>query len=331
MVRPGANSGPSQGFQPVVTQTPETIDDTPPPFDTSIDENQQENYVPPHQNHQAFPPQSSQPNSSQKTQMRSPPNPSAHQPQAFPPPQNDEPQAFPPPQGQQPQSFPPPQNGEPQAFPPPQADEVHAFPPQQNAFNQQPNIATNYSAMGGGVGQIPNIFPPNSPFIHPSIAHQGMIYSRPITPLPVTQALIPTENWKTGLFGCMDDPTNALITLCLPCMTFGQIAEVVDSGRTSCGTSGMLYGLIACFTTIPCILSCTYRAKIRGRFGIMETPAPDWIIHCCCECCALCQEYRELQKRGLDPSIGWLGNVAKSQQMAQLSAMTSPIKQTMMG
>lgn len=73
---------------------------------------------------------------------------------------------------------------------------------------------------------------------------------------------------------------------------------------TGCGTSGMLYGLIACFIAMPCLLSCTYRTKLRARYGLMETPAPDWIVHCFCECCALCQEYRELQQRGLDPSIG---------------------------
>ncbi|MBA0588259.1 hypothetical protein Gorai_001371 [Gossypium raimondii] len=40
------------------------------------------------------------------------------------------------------------------------------------------------------------------------------------------------EGWKTGLFDCMDDPINALITVCFPCVTFGQVAEIVDEGRT---------------------------------------------------------------------------------------------------
>lgn len=72
----------------------------------------------------------------------------------------------------------------------------------------------------------------------------------------------------------------------------------------ACTTSGLIYGAILMFIGMPCIMSCTYRTKLRSQYGLMESPAPDWVIHCFCECCALCQEYRELHHRGLDPSIG---------------------------
>ncbi|XP_017972473.1 PREDICTED: protein PLANT CADMIUM RESISTANCE 4 [Theobroma cacao] len=142
---------------------------------------------------------------------------------------------------------------------------------------------------------------------------------------------VPVDGWKTGLFDCMDDPMNALITVCFPCVTFGQVAEIVDEGHTSCGTSGLLYGLIAFFIGVPCILSCAYRTKLRNKLGLVESPAPDWVTHCFCDWCALCQEYRELQQRGWDPSIGWHGNLAKRQsiQQQQHLAMMPPINQTM--
>uniref|UniRef100_A0A7N0U949 Uncharacterized protein n=1 Tax=Kalanchoe fedtschenkoi TaxID=63787 RepID=A0A7N0U949_KALFE len=35
----------------------------------------------------------------------------------------------------------------------------------------------------------------------------------------------------------------------------------------------------------------------------------DLCTHYCCECFALCQEYRELQHRGFDMALGWKGNV----------------------
>lgn len=73
---------------------------------------------------------------------------------------------------------------------------------------------------------------------------------------------------------------------------------------TACGTSGLMYVLVTYFTGLPWLISCTYRAKLRSMFGLPESPAPDWIVHCLCELCAICQEYRELQARGLDPSIG---------------------------
>ncbi|WZZ60171.1 hypothetical protein YC2023_060278 [Brassica napus] len=109
-----------------------------------------------------------------------------------------------------------------------------------------------------------------------------------------------------------------------------------------CVMSGMLYVLICCLFWTPCVYSCTFWAKIRSKFGLPDAPAPNWITraglegkppklrirasklvrhiffkknlvgpalwitHCFCEYCALCQEYRELKNRGLDPSIGKL-------------------------
>ncbi|MFS8023949.1 putative PLAC8 motif-containing protein [Helianthus anomalus] len=97
---------------------------------------------------------------------------------------------------------------------------------------------------------------------------------------------------------------SAIITLCCPCVTFGQIANRIDNGRTSCETAGCIYTGIALCIAMPCIYSCTYRTKLRNHFGLFETPASDCITHLCCEYCALCQEYRELNYRGLNPSAG---------------------------
>ncbi|KAH0926232.1 hypothetical protein HID58_018488 [Brassica napus] len=80
-----------------------------------------------------------------------------------------------------------------------------------------------------------------------------------------------------------------------------------------CVMSRMLYVLICCQFWTPCVYSCTFRAKIRSKFGLPDAPAPDWITHCFCEYCALCQEYRELKNRGLDPSIGKLSTVYEFQ------------------
>lgn len=35
-----------------------------------------------------------------------------------------------------------------------------------------------------------------------------------------------------------------------------------------------------------------------------EKPCQDCLVHWCCETCALCQEYRELTRRGFDLSLG---------------------------
>ncbi|XP_030536814.1 protein PLANT CADMIUM RESISTANCE 6-like isoform X2 [Rhodamnia argentea] len=148
---------------------------------------------------------------------------------------------------------------------------------------------------------------------------QGMIVQ--LTPAA------PPSPWTTGLFDCMDDPLNAVVSCCFPCVTFGQIAEIVDRGSTSCGTSGLLYGGIQFLIGCPCLLSCTYRTKLRHQFNLIESPAPDWITHFFCECCALSQEYRELKNRGLDPSIGWPGNAATMQNVQYQVAMVPPMHQ----
>ncbi|XP_004296091.1 PREDICTED: protein PLANT CADMIUM RESISTANCE 6-like [Fragaria vesca subsp. vesca] len=125
-------------------------------------------------------------------------------------------------------------------------------------------------------------------------------------------------------YGVVLEATFAVTTALVPCLTFGQIAEVVDDGNTTCATSGLLYGLVAAFSGMPCIVSCAYRTKIRNMYGLVEAPASDWLTHLFCEPCALCQEYKELQRRGLDPSRGWQGNAAASG-MNVRSHMTPPV------
>ncbi|RID62654.1 hypothetical protein BRARA_E01713 [Brassica rapa] len=97
--------------------------------------------------------------------------------------------------------------------------------------------------------------------------------------------------------------------------TMGIPAQYINPSGMGCVMSGMLYVLICCQFWTPCVYSCTFRAKIRSKFGLPDAPAPDWITHCFCEYCALCQEYRELKNRGLDPSIGKLSTVYEKTMM----------------
>ncbi|XP_030443776.1 cell number regulator 2-like, partial [Syzygium oleosum] len=121
--------------------------------------------------------------------------------------------------------------------------------------------------------------------------------------------------WTTGLCGCCEDPSNCVITFCCPCITFGQNAEIIDRGATSC-----VNGAVTCYSLayagVACLYSCTYRKKLRGLHSLPEDPCADCLVHWCCMCCALSQEYRELKNRGFDPSIGWVANAEKMNQGA---------------
>ncbi|KAJ0105538.1 hypothetical protein Patl1_19114 [Pistacia atlantica] len=125
----------------------------------------------------------------------------------------------------------------------------------------------------------------------------------------------PAEAWKSGLCACCNNPCNALVTALFPCVTFGQVAEMVDEGNIKCCTSITLYmgmclaiglgiGLCCKWKYGVCKQTADYRAKLRNKFNLPQSPAPDWAAHLCCHWCALCQEYRELQSRGFDPSLG---------------------------
>lgn len=74
--------------------------------------------------------------------------------------------------------------------------------------------------------------------------------------------------------------------------------------NAACGVSGTLYSLILWLTGCSCLYSGFYRSKLRGQYFLEERPCADCCVHCCCEECALCQEYRELMHHGFDMSIG---------------------------
>ncbi|KAI3516649.1 hypothetical protein L1887_15572 [Cichorium endivia] len=124
------------------------------------------------------------------------------------------------------------------------------------------------------------------------------------SPYATTVSASPQTTWSSGLCDCCVDIPNCCLTCVCPCIIFGQIAEIVDKGTTSCGVHGVRYALINVLTCCGCLYSCTYRTKLRRQQGLPEVPTNDCCVHFCCGPCALCQEYRELQCRGYDMSIG---------------------------
>ncbi|XP_043713255.1 protein PLANT CADMIUM RESISTANCE 2-like [Telopea speciosissima] len=120
--------------------------------------------------------------------------------------------------------------------------------------------------------------------------------------------------WSSGLFDCGADVKNCCITMWCPCITFGQISEIMNEG-TSCVSQGAIYALLMFLPGIGCIFSAGNRLCMRQRFGLEESPCGepcgDCRVHCLCEQCALCQEYRELKSQGFDMNIGWQANMEK--------------------
>ncbi|KAI4313952.1 hypothetical protein L6164_026894 [Bauhinia variegata] len=144
----------------------------------------------------------------------------------------------------------------------------------------------------------------NDPSYYQYVPHQ----SYPPLP-PVVQHPPPSVGpWSTGILDCHQDYRNCCFTLWCPCIAFGRIAEILDEGQTSCRFNGFIYAMLT-FMAMPCTISCLYRTKLRQRYLLEEKPFNDCFIHCLCELCSLCQEYRELQNRGVEMSLGWEGNM----------------------
>jgi len=124
------------------------------------------------------------------------------------------------------------------------------------------------------------------------------------------------------------------LTTIVPCVTFGQIAEVMDEGEMSmfcftqfeteirffikydvfnskycvvyaaCPLGTFMYLLMMPALCSHWVMGSKYREKMRRKFNLVEAPYSDCASHVLCPCCSLCQEYRELKIRNLDPSLG---------------------------
>ncbi|XP_074381447.1 uncharacterized protein LOC141723516 [Apium graveolens] len=136
--------------------------------------------------------------------------------------------------------------------------------------------------------------------------------------------------WTTPLWGCFSDWGNCITTLFCPCVTYGQVANIVDQGKTSCFSAGKTYAMLMYFTCGCCMYSCFSRSKLRFMYNLPPNPfgCADCVVHTCCEPCALCQEYRELQNRGYNMSIGWDLNKTVVGTVAPMSQVMTQIDNT---
>uniref|UniRef100_R7W4W8 Uncharacterized protein n=1 Tax=Aegilops tauschii TaxID=37682 RepID=R7W4W8_AEGTA len=64
------------------------------------------------------------------------------------------------------------------------------------------------------------------------------------------------------------------------------------------------------------LYSCTKRSSMRAQYNFQGSPYMDCFVHMCCESCALCQEYKQLENRGFNMSKGWEGSNKITEGMA---------------
>lgn len=145
------------------------------------------------------------------------------------------------------------------------------------------------------------VYPPPVAFMPPLPAQMQMQGLVPV------RGVVPEEHagqWAASLCGCCTDSDVCCQTCWCPCVTFGQITDILDEGQGSCCVQTAIYGLL-CVVGIPCLYSFMWRQKLRRKYRLEAGCCGDFCTHCCCGCCALSQEHSELRRRGLDPSLGW--------------------------
>ena len=69
-------------------------------------------------------------------------------------------------------------------------------------------------------------------------------------------------SWAHGMFSCCHDLSTCCITSFLPCVTFGQTAEMSGQGSCCC------YGLLAFVPCLSIFLLCQQRGIIREKENI---------------------------------------------------------------
>ncbi|CAG8571960.1 5997_t:CDS:2 [Paraglomus occultum] len=97
--------------------------------------------------------------------------------------------------------------------------------------------------------------------------------------------------WKADLFDCFAVPGLCIKTCFLPCLTYAETKEKMNSNmdfRTNC-----LCYCAAVYTGFDCCLATVTRGEIRGQQGINGDIVEDACTHLWCGCCALIQEHRQ--------------------------------------
>jgi len=93
--------------------------------------------------------------------------------------------------------------------------------------------------------------------------------------------------FKNGLLECGKEPCNCFLSCCLAPYAIAKTAEAVGekSGLT------WLVGYFMC----PIVAGGLLRARVRRAQGLPGNLCTDFLIHCCCTPCAICQETSEMK------------------------------------
>ena len=150
------------------------------------------------------------------------------------------------------------------------------YPPQQNNMYSQPMMQGN-----------------------PMVGQPLMAGQQPMPGIVIQVGQNYPVPWEVGPFkhtlcGCCDDMPSCLMSWLCPCVQYGQNYEQLH--KDGCLQQGLLFLVLGWFG-VPCIIHMGLRKQIRQKFNIPGDDCDDFLLTCCCGCCALAQETREIEYR----------------------------------
>ncbi|XP_030451185.1 protein MID1-COMPLEMENTING ACTIVITY 1-like isoform X2 [Syzygium oleosum] len=111
------------------------------------------------------------------------------------------------------------------------------------------------------------------------------------------------DDWQADLFGCCMEPCLSFKTCLYPCGMFAKIANAVSRGeisREAAANNVFAFSLVGSC----CCYTCCVRRRLRELFNIQGSLCDDFLTHLMCCCCAMVQEWRELELRGFEGCQG---------------------------
>lgn len=118
-------------------------------------------------------------------------------------------------------------------------------------------------------------------------------------------ATVQKEQWKESLFGCFSDLPSCCLGTFFFCYLYGRNANRLD-GSDCLYHCCIYFACTTCFVVTTCICcNCVHgprRKLLREKYNLKPNCA-DGLVTCLCPLCAICQETREMERRGPPPTI----------------------------
>lgn len=111
------------------------------------------------------------------------------------------------------------------------------------------------------------------------------------------------SKWQTDLFDCCNKPCLCFKACIYPCGIFSRIASLVSHGKITRkhALNDLLTYSLFCGC---CCYTCCVRRSLRRLFNIEGGSCDDFLTHLICCCCAMIQEWRELELRDFEGCQG---------------------------